>query len=143
MGLDYFWIVLIVEYFINFLKTIIMKILQIILGVFVFTLLSFKTFSPISWKSDTVDVGEIPVGKPKVIVFEFKNTGASDVLITNVQGSCGCTATDYTKTMIKKGSVGLITATYNAASIGAFAKTVTVTTNIESPKVLTLKGIVK
>ena len=106
-------------------------------------LMSFASLTAISWKSETIDVGEIPQGKPKTIVFEFKNTGKSDVLISNAQGSCGCTATDYTKTAIKAGQSGTITATYNAASPGAFAKTVTVSTNVESPKVLTLKGVVK
>jgi hypothetical protein len=121
------------------MNTIKMSFLSLALG-----LMSFATISAITWKSDAIDVGEIPQGKPKAIVFEFKNTGATDVIITNAQGSCGCTATDYTKTPIKSGKSGTITATYNAANVGAFTKTVTVTTNAETtPKVLTLKGIVK
>jgi Protein of unknown function (DUF1573) len=121
------------------MNTIKMSFLSIALG-----LMSFATISAITWKSDAIDVGEIPQGKPKAIVFEFKNTGATDVVITNAQGSCGCTATDYTKTPIKSGKSGTITATYNAANVGAFTKTVTVTTNAETtPKVLTLKGVVK
>jgi hypothetical protein len=121
------------------MNTIKMSFLALSLG-----LMSFATISAISWKSESIDVGEIPQGKPKAIVFEFKNTGTSDVVITNAQGSCGCTATDYTKTPIKSGNSGTITATYNAANAGAFTKTVTVTTNAETtPKVLTLKGIVK
>lgn len=99
--------------------------------------------SAISWKSETIDLGEIPQGKPKAMDFEFKNTGKTSVLITNVQGSCGCTATDYTKTEIITGKIGKVTATFNAANKGAFTKTVTVTTNAETtPKVLTFKGTV-
>lgn len=61
-----------------------------------------------------------------------------------MQGSCGCTATDYTKEPIKAGKSGTITATFNAANAGAFTKTVSVTTNADdSSKVLTLKGTVK
>jgi hypothetical protein len=101
------------------------------------------TASVIVWKAETVDVGEIPQGIPKTIVYEFKNTGKAAVVITNVQGSCGCTATDYTKEPILPGKSAKVTATYNAANKGAFAKTVTVTTNAEqTPKVLTLKGTV-
>ncbi len=101
------------------------------------------TVSSIVWKSESIDVGTIPQNTPKPIVFEFKNTGKTTVIVTNVQGSCGCTATDYTKTPILPGKSGKVTATYNAASKGAFTKTVTVTTNVETtPKVLTLKGIV-
>jgi Protein of unknown function (DUF1573) len=108
--------------------------------------LIFKTIvetAPISWKSESIDVGEIPQNTPKVIEYEFKNTGKTTVLITNVKGSCGCTATDYTKTPILPGKSGQIKATFNAANKGAFSKTVTVTTNAETnPKVLTFKGTV-
>ena len=118
-------------------------------------LMSFSIVSPVKelvskvaaasivWKSESIDVGNIPQNTPKPIVFEFKNTGKTAVIITNVQGSCGCTATDYTKTPIAPGKTGIVTATYNAANAGAFTKTVSVTTNIETaPKVLTIKGTV-
>ena len=99
--------------------------------------------STIVWKAETVDVGEIPQGTPKAIVYEFKNTGKTAVVITNVKGSCGCTATDYTKEPILPGKSAKVTATYNAANKGAFTKTVTVTTSAEeTPKILTLKGTV-
>jgi uncharacterized membrane protein len=104
-----------------------------------------KTISdtPISWKSESIDVGEIPQNVPKVIDYEFKNTGKTAILITNVQGSCGCTATDYTKTTILPGKTGQIKATFNAANKGTFSKSVTVTTNASTtPKVLTFKGTV-
>lgn len=97
----------------------------------------------IIWKSDQIDLGEIPQNKPKTIEFEFVNKGNTTLLITNVKVSCGCTATEYTKTPIEPGSSAKITATYNAASKGMFSKTVTVTTNgDENPKVLTFKGTV-
>ncbi|GAA3750534.1 DUF1573 domain-containing protein [Flavobacterium ginsengisoli] len=99
--------------------------------------------STIVWKAETIDVGQIPQGTPKAIVYEFKNTGKTAVVITSVQGSCGCTATDYTKEPIQPGKSAKVTATYNAANKGAFTKTVTVTTSAETtPKVLTLKGTV-
>jgi len=101
------------------------------------------TVSTIVWKSESIDVGQIPQNTPKPIIFEFKNTGKTAVIVTNVQGSCGCTATDYTKTPIAPGKSGIVTATYNAANAGAFTKTVSVTTNVESAvKVLTIKGTV-
>ena len=101
------------------------------------------TASAILWKSESIDLGEIPVSKPKQIDYEFKNTGKTAVIITNVTGSCGCTATDYTKTPVQPGATAKVTATFNAAVKGAFSKTVTVTTNAETtPKVLTFKGTV-
>ncbi|BDU27548.1 MULTISPECIES: DUF1573 domain-containing protein [unclassified Flavobacterium] len=107
------------------------------------TKISETSASTITWKAETIDVGQIPQGTPKAIVYEFKNTGKTAVVITNVKGSCGCTATDYTKEPIQAGKSGKVTATYNAANKGAFTKTVTVTTSAETaPKILTLKGTV-
>lgn len=121
------------------MKKVITTVLVIALG-----LMSFTVLNPIIWKSEVVEVGEIPQGKPKAIEFEFVNKSSKAVKITQVQGSCGCTATDYTKTEIESGKSGKITATFNAAAVGAFTKTVTVTTTAEeTPKVLTFKGIVK
>lgn len=99
--------------------------------------------SVISWKSETIDVGQIPQGTPKVIKFEFTNSTSKPVLVTNVKASCGCTATDYSKEPIAPGKTGYVNATFNAASAGAFTKTVTVTTSDnEAPKKLTFKGTV-
>lgn len=137
-----------------------MKMIKISMLVLALSLMSFSAIAPIQsltsevkvagtaastvvWKAETIDVGEIPQGTPKAIVYEFKNTGKTAVVITNVQGSCGCTATDYTKEPILPGKSAKVTATYNAANKGGFTKTVTVTTSAEStPKVLTLKGTV-
>lgn len=136
-----------------------MKILKISMFALALGLMSFSAITPVKvivskvenklagstilWKSETIDVGQIPQGTPKAIVYEFKNTGKIAVVITNVQGSCGCTATDYTKEPILPGKSAKVTATYNAANKGAFSKTVTVTTSAETtPKVLTLKGTV-
>lgn len=101
------------------------------------------TASPVSWKSESIEIGNIPQGTPKNIEFSFKNTGKTDIVITNVKASCGCTATDYTKTPVKAGETAVVKATYNAAAKGAFHKTVTVTTNAEeTPKVLSFRGTV-
>ena len=134
-----------------------MRIYKIAFLVLSLSLMSF-TFFPVKksvaqfseeiatllWKSDNVDVGIIPQGTPKSIQFEFKNVSNKSIIITNVKPACGCTAADYTKEPIAPGKTAFIKATYNANEIGAFTKTVTVTTNADNnPKVLTFKGIVK
>lgn len=136
-----------------------MKIIKISMLALVLGLMSFSAIAPVQslvskvktettastivWKAESIDVGQIPQGTPKAIVYEFKNTGKATVIITNVQGSCGCTATDYTKEPILPGKSAKVTATYNAANKGGFTKTVTVTTSAETtPKILTLKGTV-
>ena len=133
------------------MKTIKISILASVLALMSFTVLPTSkntnnvatTASPIAWKSEQIDLGEIPQNKPRSVDFEFKNTGKTAVVITNVKASCGCTATDYTKTPVQPGETAKVTATYNAANKGAFSKTVTVTTNAEDTgKILSFKGTV-
>ena len=133
-----------------------MKKVQISLLALSLGLMSFSVVSPmaitivksieaaaISWKSDAVEVGQIPQGTPKEIQFEFKNSGKTSVVITSVKPSCGCTAADYTKEPVAPGKSGIIKAIYNAASAGPFTKTVTVTTSAdETPKILKFAGVV-
>jgi hypothetical protein len=134
-----------------------MKMIKISMLALTLALMSFSAIAPVQslvskesvvassvvWKSESIDVGSIPQNTPKPIIFEFKNTGKTALIVTNVQGSCGCTATDYTKTPIAPGKSGTVTATYNAANPGGFTKTVSVTTNAETTvKVLTIKGTV-
>lgn len=97
----------------------------------------------IKWKAEEVALGDIEQNKPVNIEFEFTNTGDSPVIISNVQASCGCTATNYSKTPIMPGETTKITATFNAAVKGAFKKTITVITNAEdAPKTLVFNGTV-
>jgi hypothetical protein len=106
------------------------------------TYLAEKTTS-IEWKKMEIDLGEITQNKPVTVDFEFKNTGDLPVIISSVQASCGCTATNYSKTPVLPGESTKITAVYNAAAKGNFKKTVTVITNAKStPETLTLSGIV-
>lgn len=98
---------------------------------------------PLKWKSESIDVGNIPQGKPKLIRFEFTNTSSKPIIIENVAPSCGCTTADYTKTPILPGKKGFVEASYNAATAGPFMKTVNVTTSdSKTPKTLSFKGVV-
>ncbi len=101
--------------------------------------------SQLKWEKDTHEFGTIEQGKPVSYEFTFTNTTNKDITLTNVKASCGCTATNYTKTAVKPGEKGTVTATYNAAAGGAFHKTVTVMTSEENsaPKIITIKGTVK
>jgi len=96
------------------------------------------------WSESEHNFGVIPQGKPVTTTFSFTNTGNVPLIVSQVQGSCGCTATDYSKEPIAPGKQGYVKATYNAAAMGAFHKTVTVTANTDnSPMVLVIKGEVK
>jgi len=95
----------------------------------------------LTFKEDSFNFGDIEKGKPATHEFSFKNTSDQTILITNVKASCGCTTPSWTKTPIKPGETGNVTATYNAAHPGPFTKTVTVTTNdTDANKILSIKG---
>lgn len=95
----------------------------------------------ITWAVDVMDMGEIPQGTPKEVVFEFTNTSNAPIVVKTVKASCGCTATDYSKNAIAPGAKGYVKAKYNAKKLGSFTKSVTViTSDSKSPKRLTIKG---
>jgi archaellum component FlaG (FlaF/FlaG flagellin family) len=96
----------------------------------------------IKFEKTTHDFGSIPQGTPVTTTFTFKNTGKAPLVLSNVQASCGCTTPSYTKEPIAPGKTGTITATYNAASVGQFNKSITVTSNAGEPVVLMLQGTV-
>lgn len=104
-----------------------------------------QTPSQLKWDTEVHDFGTIEQGKPATYEFSFVNTTKKDILLTNVKASCGCTTPNYTKTAIKPGEKGFVSATYNASAGGAFHKTVTIMTSEENsaPKVITIKGTVK
>jgi len=93
------------------------------------------------FENQTIDFGKIKQGEPVTHEFKFTNTGKVPMIITNVTASCGCTTPDWTKDIIPPGGKGFVKATYNAASPGAFNKSVTVTANVDTGFVqLFIKG---
>jgi hypothetical protein len=133
------------------MKTLKFTLLGLTLGLMSFSIrphqnnkmMKLQTHHSITWKSEIIEVGEIPQGTPKVIEFEFKNTGSKVVIIREVKPGCGCTNADFTKDSIAPGKFGYVKATFNAAVVGTFSKNVTVYTTAEkTPIVLTFKGIV-
>lgn len=101
-------------------------------------------FADFTWTGAVHDFGKIKQGVPVTHEFRFTNSGKTPLIITNVQASCGCTTPAWTRDPVPPGGEGYIKATYNAAAVGAFNKTVTVTANIESGFAqLTIKGEVE
>ena len=98
--------------------------------------------SALVWKTEQVDLGKIPQGKPVTVTFEFTNKGKEVIIISNVATSCGCTVADYEKKPIGANETSTITATYNASAPGAFTKSITVTFANNEIKVLNIKGTV-
>jgi hypothetical protein len=94
-----------------------------------------------NWVQTTYDFGKIKLNVPVSHEFTFTNTGNIPLVISSVKASCGCTVADYTKDPIPVGGQGFVKATYNAATPGKIAKTVTVNANTEEGVVvLTITG---
>ncbi|MFV8440895.1 DUF1573 domain-containing protein [Flavobacterium sp. LB2P44] len=92
--------------------------------------------------SETIDYGTVAYNSDGRREFVFTNNGNKPLIITNAQGSCGCTVPTYPKEPIAPGARGVIGVKYDTSRAGqAFTKTVTLTTNAVVPtKTLTIKG---
>lgn len=92
--------------------------------------------------SETIDYGTIAHNADGKREFVFTNNGTAPLVITNAQGSCGCTVPSSPKEPIAPGAKGVIGVNYDTARVGAFTKTVTISSNAagQPTKVLTIKG---
>ncbi len=97
----------------------------------------------ITFTKDVHDFGTINKGDNGTYEFTFKNTGKQPLIISNAQGSCGCTVPQWPKEPIAPGASSKIKVTYDTKRVGAFTKTVTISSNgVTSSKVITIKGVV-
>lgn len=99
------------------------------------------TAPEIIFETDAHDFGTLQKGAPCEYEFKFKNNGKEPLIIQNAQASCGCTVPSFPKEPIMPGQGGVIKVKYDSNRIGAFTKTVNVTSNAKnSPKIITIKG---
>jgi hypothetical protein len=108
-----------------------MKTLSSIIAVLFFAV-NFVSAQDIKFESLEVNYGSIEKGADGVRVFKFTNTGTAPLIISNAQGSCGCTVPTYPKEPIMPGEKGEIRVKYDTQRVGQFTKYVTLTTNATS-----------
>lgn len=84
----------------------------------------------------------IPYGSDELFVFEFKNEAKTPAIIQGVQTSCGCTTANKPEAPIKPGKKSQISVKYDTKRVGPFTKTITITSNVSEPIILTIKGTV-
>lgn len=82
----------------------------------------------------------IPYGSEDLFIFEFKNDAKAPAIIQGVQTSCGCTAAEKPAEPVKPGKKSKIAVKYDTKREGNFTKTVTITSNVSEPIILTIKG---
>lgn len=99
--------------------------------------------SSATWLTTTHHFGSFSEEAGKMsYVFKMVNTTDSNMRITNVRATCGCTATQYTTKSIAPGDTASVTVTYNPVGRpGQFEKDIYVYTNASPSKsTLTIKG---
>jgi hypothetical protein len=103
------------------------------------------SLAEITFDKDVHDYGTIKQGANGVYEFKFKNTGKEPLIISNAQGSCGCTVPDWPKQPIRPGETSAIKVSYDTKRIGAINKTVTIYSNARtnSEKVIRITGNVE
>ena len=90
------------------------------------------------------DYGTIKQGGNGECEFKFTNNGKEPLVITNCQGSCGCTVPMCPREPILPGKSSVIKVKYDTNRPGGIYKTVTVNSNAKSGNVvLTIKGTVE
>ena len=95
----------------------------------------------ILFESETIDYGSIAHKSDGKREFVLTNNGSEPLIIMNAQGSCGCTVPTWPKEPIAPGASAVIGVKYATDRVGAFTKTITLTTNTATPsKILTIKG---
>lgn len=116
---------------------------------FIFLLLAFFTFQlyaqektpKIEFETTVIDYGTIEKGADGVRVFKFKNTGNAPLVVTSVKSSCGCTVPKKPEAPVLPGETGEIEVKYDTKRVNPIRKTITVTSNAETPTVaLKIKG---
>ncbi|WP_338793628.1 DUF1573 domain-containing protein [Bernardetia sp. Wsw4-3y2] len=99
----------------------------------------------IEFEETVHDFGNIKEGEVVEHIFKFKNVGETPLILTGVQPSCGCTASDFTKDPVAPGEEGTISLSFNSSGkVGAQNKTATVKANIEGGQTtISFKGNVE
>ena len=101
----------------------------------------FNTKGVFTFKSETIDYGTINQNSDGHRSFTFTNTGSEPIIITKVKTSCGCTVASKPNKPIMPGETSEINIKYATNRLGAFSKTITVTSNASEPiKQLKIKG---
>ena len=123
------------------MKQLFLSVLALLFSVALF---AQKTSSDVArFKTDVVDLGNIPQDVPAKAVFTVTNVGKTPLIIESASPTCGCTIGDYTKSPIDLNKDGMVSAEYNAKNLGYFSKTIKVKfAGFDDVRDLTIKGTV-
>lgn len=100
----------------------------------------------LKFKEDTYDFGIINEGEKVEHLFQFTNTGKTDLEILDVRTSCGCTAAILSKKILKPGEEGSLKVQFDSSNrSGKVSRTVSLLSNdpVEPTKTLTIFADIK
>ena len=105
---------------------------------------SSASLPEIKFTEEVHDFGKITQGERVKTNFTFTNTGRSNLIISNVSTTCGCTVADYPKDPIAPGKGGKIEVEFNSeGKSGNVERKITVVSNCEpNATSLTIKSLV-
>ena len=86
----------------------------------------------ISFEKEIHDFGTFEQNGNGTYEFKFTNTGEAPLIISNSKGGCGCTVPIWPKAPIAPGASDVIKVKYDTKRIGAFNKSVTITSNAKT-----------
>ncbi len=94
---------------------------------------------------ESFDFGKIKEGEIVEHDFIFENSGDALLIITNAQGSCGCTVPKWPREPIAPGKESLIKVSFNSSGkTGNQSKTITLSANtVPNTKVLKISATVQ
>jgi|SRR5579871_2825210 len=107
------------------MKRVLLFAASVILSVGVFAQQK-KADDVVKFKEISYDFGKIKQSVPATHSFEFTNISGAPVVIESATPSCGCTTPFKPEGPVAQGKTDKITASYNAAALGSFNKTITV-----------------
>jgi hypothetical protein len=115
----------------------------LLLGFFGLQVQAQNKVAKIEFESTVIDYGTIEKGADGVRVFKFTNTGNAPLIVSKVKSSCGCTVPKKPEKPILPGESGEIQVKYDTNRVMPIRKTITVTSNADTPTVaLKIKGTV-
>jgi hypothetical protein len=115
------------------------------LTAFSFAQVQIESGAQIKFEKDVHDFGNLKQGGDATTEFTFTNTGNEPLIISNSQGSCGCTVPSWPREPIAPGKSASIKVKYDSQRLGPINKSVTVTSNAtnEPNVVLRIKGVIE
>ncbi len=103
-----------------------------------------QSLADIKFEKLVHDYGTIKQGGDGNCEFKFTNTGKEPLILSNCQGSCGCTVPNCPKEPILPGKTGVIKVHYDTKRVGPINKSVSVQSNAKSGMMtLQIKGTVE